>query len=61
MRCQQFLMKIGEAASWLKDEEESIEGSIEDLMHMLHEELQREQAAFSELEKLLNLNDTPEA
>lgn len=46
---------------WLKDEEESIEGSIEDLMHMLREELQREQAAFSELEKLLNLNDTPEA
>ena len=46
---------------WLKDEEESIEGSIEDLMHMLSEELQREQAAFSELEKLLNLNDTPEA
>ncbi len=46
---------------WLKDEVDTIEGSIEDLMQMLKEELQKENKAFAALEALLNSDQTSEA
>ncbi len=46
---------------WLKDEVDTIEGSIEDLMQMLKEELQKENEAFAALEALLNSDPANEA
>ena len=46
---------------WLKDEVDTIEGSIEDLMQMLKEELQKENEAFAALEALLNSDQGSEA
>ena len=46
---------------WLKDEVDTIEGSIEDLMHMLKEELKKENESFAALEALLNVEPSTEA
>lgn len=46
---------------WLKDEVDTIDGTIEDLMQMLKEELQKENEAFAALEALLNPDPAPEA
>lgn len=46
---------------WIKDEDECIEGSIEDLMQMLRDTLKEEQEAFAELEKLINWSNSPES
>lgn len=46
---------------WLKDEVDTIEGSIEDLMHMLKEELKKESESFAALEALLNVEPSTEA
>lgn len=46
---------------WLKDEVDTIDGSIEDLMQMLKEELKKENEAFAALEALLNSDPASEA
>lgn len=46
---------------WLKDEVDTIEGSIDDLMQMLKDELRQENEAFASLASLLNSDQASEA